>query len=76
MSAEDHPAEIDAPVDRKPLGARCRYCGSAETWIEWLMEARPVGSFSLAGAQMKFSANHWPHAVCDGCGHISRGEGT
>jgi hypothetical protein len=68
-------AENDAP-ERKPLGAPCRYCGSGDTWVEWRLEAKPLGSFSLAGAQMKFSANRWPYAVCDGCGHVSRGEPT
>lgn len=58
----------------QPLGAYCRHCGSADTWIEWRVEARPLGSYSLAGAQVKASAREWPYAACGECGHVSRGE--
>lgn len=44
--------------------------------VEWRAEfgAKPVGSFSLAGAQVKFSAvkREWPYAVCDNCKRESR----
>ena len=60
--------------DRRPLGAPCRHCGSWNTWIEWRVEAKPLGSHSLSGTQLKVSATTWPYAVCDGCGHESRGE--
>lgn len=62
-------------VDEKiPLGAECLYCGSADTWVEWRLLARPLGSYSLSGNQMKFSAAAWPYAVCGGCGHVSKGK--
>lgn len=59
---------------RRPLGAPCRHCGSADTWIEQRFEPQPLGTYALAGAQTKFTATSWPYAVCDGCGHTSRGE--
>lgn len=61
-------------TSRTPLGADCLYCGSGDTWIEYRLEARPVGTFSLAGMQMKFSTRRLPFAVCDHCGHVSRGK--
>lgn len=67
-------SELNAEYDRKPLGAPCVYCTSADTWVEWRLEATPLGEFSLAGAQMKWPVKHWPYAVCDGCGHVSRGK--
>lgn len=59
-----------------PLGenARCLYCGSFDVWLEWRILAKPIGTFSLAGGQMKFSAAGWPYAVCGGCGHVSKGK--
>ena len=38
--------------------------------FELRLVAQPIGSFSLAGAQMKVSAREVPHLVCstDGCG--------
>ena len=59
---------------RQPLGARCRYCGSADTWVEQRLVAAPFGTAALAGQQMKTTGTFWPYAVCDGCGHVSRGE--
>lgn len=63
-------------IERAPLGAPCRHCGSADTWIEQRFEAQPLGTYTLAGAQTKFTATPWPYAVCDGCGHKSRGKTT
>lgn len=64
---------VQDPI-REPLGASCVYCGSDETYVEYRVEAKPVGSFSLAGAQAKVSSYTWPYAVCAGCGHESRGK--
>jgi hypothetical protein len=38
--------------------------------------AKPLGSHSLSGNQMKVSAIHlkWPWLVCDGCGRESEGK--
>ena len=69
------PIDLPArPGERKPLGAPCRYCGSADTWVEIRLEGKPLGTFSLAGVQTKTTAGEWPYAVCDGCGHESRGQ--
>ncbi|GHG59147.1 hypothetical protein GCM10012320_33120 [Sinomonas cellulolyticus] len=69
--------EVQLPTElgqRVPLAAPCRYCGAWSIFVELRLEARPVGSFSLAGAMPKASASTWPYAVCDACGHGSRGE--
>lgn len=52
----------------------CHYCAATEGLrIEWRLVTRPIGSFSLSGKQMKMSAYHWPWAICDNCGHESKG---
>lgn len=61
-------------MDRTPLNAPCRHCGSTDTWIEWRMEFNPLGTYSIAGVGTKMTAKRHPYAVCDGCGHESRGE--
>lgn len=71
--ATDPAPTPDRPADARPLGYACRYCGSADTWIESRLEVRPPGTYSLAGAAIKYAARSWPHAVCGGCGHVSRG---
>ncbi len=60
--------------ERIKLGVTCTYCGSNETWIEQRLTAMPIGSFSLSGMTPKVSARYWPWAVCDGCGHESKGK--
>lgn len=55
-----------------PLRVKCYYCGSSDTWVEYRLLTKPVGSFSLSGGTMKFSAHTWPWAVCGGCGHESK----
>ena len=61
---------VGVPLD----GALCKLCGSTDFVVIWRLEARPVGTFSLSGNSMKFSAQQWPYAVCQGCGATSRGE--
>jgi hypothetical protein len=74
---------MDAPsyprIEPNPLaGNFCKYCGSEDIWVELrpVLWAHPITSFSLAGAQLKASASYldWPHAVCGGCGHVSKGK--
>ena len=55
-------------------GALCKRCGSEDFRVVYKLEARPLGTFSLSGHQMKFSAQQWPYAVCQGCGATSRGQ--
>lgn len=68
-----------AVADQLTPGLWCRHCGPDYSLrIEYReeLEAKPVGAFSLAGQQIKFSAvkSDWPYAVCDNCGRESRGE--
>jgi hypothetical protein len=49
-------------------------CGKNSPRVEWRLEAKPIGTFSLAGQQMKVTATEWPWLVCDGCGRESRGK--
>jgi len=49
----------------------CPSCGEVGSLgVELRLVAQPIGSFSLAGAQMKVSARDVPHLVCTtvGCG--------
>jgi hypothetical protein len=49
----------------------CPGCGEVGSLgVELRLVAKPIGSFSLAGAQMKVSAREGPHLVCTtvGCG--------
>lgn len=59
-------------------GVPCKYCWETAIVLELRQEfiAKPVGTFSLAGAQMKFSAIRcwWPWARCTACGHESKGK--
>lgn len=55
-------------------GAECKYCGSDDIVVEWKLRAKPIGSYSIAGAQPKVVAEKWPYATCQGCGHESEGE--
>lgn len=50
----------------------CGYAGGL--WFEWRLQAKPIGSFSLAGAQMKVSANREPWIVCPPCGAEAQGK--
>lgn len=65
--------------DTNPFaGTPCRACGVAALRLEWrrVLSAHPATSFSLSGAQDKFSASYvdWPYAVCDHCGAECRGK--
>lgn len=54
----------------------CDQCGKRELELIFLEEmiAKPMGTFSLSGVQMKVSANllKWPYLVCE-CGRVCRG---
>ncbi len=45
----------------------CPQCQGKLT-CSWGLSARPVGSFSLAGAQLKFSATETAAVDCGACG--------
>lgn len=50
------------------LDAVCPACGERKLHIVRKLRAAQVGEFSLAGAQVKFSAKEWSYLVCDHCG--------
>lgn len=52
----------------------CPRCGQKTLRIEWRLEVKPIGSFSLSGQQMKASALEWPWLVCGNCGVEGRGK--
>jgi len=55
------------------VGIDCTHCGGGPIYLHMVFEAQALGTYSVAGAQMKAVGNFWPHATCEGCGHISRG---
>lgn len=55
----------------------CTACGKVGGLrIEERLEARPLGTWSLAGAQLKVNARRWPWMVCDHCKAECRGKVT
>ncbi len=46
----------------------CPECGASPLGLSWGLSARPLGTWSLAGAQMKTSAVEWALVTCTGCG--------
>ncbi len=60
----------------EPLPARgeaalphpCPNCGEARLTLSWWMIAKPIGDFSLAGRQLKFSVVQNAAILCGGCG--------
>ncbi len=51
----------------------CPFCGQRKLELRWWLEAKPVGTFSLAGAQLKFSAVENAVVQCHGCEAIIPG---
>lgn len=55
--------------------ATCQKCFQAGgLTVEYRLTAMPIGSFSLAGAQMKVSALEWPWLMCRHCGAECQGK--
>ena len=52
----------------------CPACGHHGLVIEWRLTAKPIGSFSLAGAQMNVSATERPWIRCPECGVEAEGK--
>ena len=52
----------------------CPACGAVALRVEQRLEAKPIGTWSLAGSQMKVFAGYWPWLVCGACGVEARGE--
>lgn len=51
---------IESRLARVP----CPSCGELTLRVETRLESRPLGTWSLAGVQLKTSARTWPYAVC------------
>jgi len=54
----------------------CPLCGERSLTLSYQLYARPIGSFSLSGNQMKFSAVQYLIVTCsaDSCDFRARGE--
>lgn len=61
---------IDEVLRQSP----CPDCLRYTLRLELRLEARPLGTWSLSGAQPKTSAIEWPYAVCvaDDCNFETR----
>lgn len=62
------------PPEGPVPGSSCPFCGYKPLRLELRLQAKPLGTFSLAGGQVKFSATQWPWLVCDGCKADAPGE--
>lgn len=52
----------------------CPACGQQTLVIEMRLEAKPHGTYSLAGQQMKIAATEWPWIKCTNCQIEARGK--
>ena len=54
----------------------CPLCGEKSLTLSYQLYAKPIGSFSLSGQQMKFSAIRYPIVTCktEGCEFRAIGE--
>ena len=67
------------PIPPLPDGAKavpdlCPRCGVAALHIEARLTAKPLGTYSNAGAQLKIVAEETVHLVCHYCGAEVRGD--
>jgi hypothetical protein len=69
-SEADQPAPLSGDAD---LPLPCPSCNRTLMSMSWTLVARPVGSFSLAGAQMKVSASSRAVVRCRGCAFEAHG---
>jgi uncharacterized paraquat-inducible protein A len=58
---------------KKVKDTACPRCGVKALRIEMRLTAKRIGSFSLAGAQMKVVATEVPWLVCGVCGIEAEG---
>ena len=52
----------------------CPACGELTLVIEERFEAKPIGTWSLAGVQNKMTGTMWPWIRCTNCGVEARGK--
>lgn len=67
-------SELTGRVELRLTDVPCPRCQNTTLVVEDRLEARPLGTWSLSGAQLKTSAVAWPYAVChtEGCGFTKR----
>jgi hypothetical protein len=71
--------QVLAELRKVAAAAACPLCGlTGCISIAWRLVAKPLGSFSLSGSQMKLSANRSLWATCStpGCGMEARVNAT
>ena len=51
----------------------CPACHEPRLRVEWRMAAKPFGSQSLPGVQLKTTATETPWIVCGSCGAEAQG---
>jgi hypothetical protein len=57
-----------APLSGKAvLGKDCPLCGAAPVALSWGLVAKPLGTYSLSGAQIKASATVRAVVFCQAC---------
>lgn len=62
-------------AERWRASTACPVCKTRDVVDVWqVLEAKPIGSFSLAGAQMKFSARSSWRYECTNCGATGSAE--
>lgn len=80
--ADDLPPDVEQSIDRAAVNAKleelvegwpCPQCGERSLELSWRLVAKPLGTFSLSGSQLKFSANEIPFIHCNGCGLTAEG---
>lgn len=63
--------------NRELAATPCPQCEAVGTLsMQWKLVARPLGSHSLAGAQVKLSARETPYIECSECRFSKAGEPT
>lgn len=79
---DDLSPDIEQSIDRAVVNARlekmveempCPKCGELGMTLTWQLTARPLGTFSLSGSQLKFSATEIPVIYCPHCGLYAEG---
>jgi len=55
-------------VSSTALPQKCPSCGATTLVLSWGLISKPLGTFSLAGAQMKTSAVEVAEVDCETCG--------
>jgi hypothetical protein len=55
----------------------CKHCGPEHPLhIAWRLVPNPLGTYSIAGAQLKVTAKKVPFAICNNCSRECRGKPT